>query len=176
MVVLGTHDLDSMEIQHVLVKAVYSQTYDGSFPQMHDLSLLYLSVPARLGRRANLRPQDPTQTWSWCFSLLKGIYFNWVKAVNLLVCWIRCVGAGKSLKCTWQEVTPCCRTKDPGFKIQLFLPGVSGWICALRVKVRLAEGVGWVLAIPPGPGSAVRRTACTPGPCYSRPRSRIGFS
>ncbi|KAK3517805.1 hypothetical protein QTP70_018968 [Hemibagrus guttatus] len=49
MVVLGAHDLNSTEIRRATVKAVYSQPYDGSYPPLHDLSLLYLSVPARLG-------------------------------------------------------------------------------------------------------------------------------
>lgn len=51
MVVLGSHDLNSVKSQHVLVKAVYSQAYDGRYPPLHDLALLYLSVPARLGTR-----------------------------------------------------------------------------------------------------------------------------
>lgn len=59
MVVLGAHDLNSMESQHVPVKAVYSRAYDGSFPPLRDLALLYLSVPARLGIRPHPRPQDP---------------------------------------------------------------------------------------------------------------------
>lgn len=51
MVVLGSYDLNSVKSQHVLVKAVYSQAYDGSYPPLHDLALLYLSVPARQGTR-----------------------------------------------------------------------------------------------------------------------------
>ncbi|XP_026778585.3 ovochymase-1 [Pangasianodon hypophthalmus] len=49
MVVLGAHDLNSMESQQVSVKAVYSEPYDGSYPPLHDLALIYLSVPAQLG-------------------------------------------------------------------------------------------------------------------------------
>ncbi|KAI5093953.1 ovochymase-1 precursor, partial [Silurus meridionalis] len=53
MVALGAHDLDSMEIQQVPIKEVYSQPYDGSFPPLHDLALIYLSVPAPLGSSVN---------------------------------------------------------------------------------------------------------------------------
>ncbi|XP_058273094.1 ovochymase-1 isoform X4 [Hemibagrus wyckioides] len=49
IVVLGAHDLNAVEVQRATVKAVYSQPYDGSYPPLHDLSLLYLSVPARIG-------------------------------------------------------------------------------------------------------------------------------
>ncbi|KAK2832200.1 hypothetical protein Q7C36_015662 [Tachysurus vachellii] len=49
MAVLGAHDLNSIGSQSATVKAVYSQPYDGSYPPLHDLALLYLSVPARLG-------------------------------------------------------------------------------------------------------------------------------
>lgn len=56
---LGAHDLTAVEVQRATVKAVYSQPYDGSYPPLHDLSLLYLSVPARIGITPHSRPQVP---------------------------------------------------------------------------------------------------------------------
>ncbi|KAF4079811.1 hypothetical protein AMELA_G00182570 [Ameiurus melas] len=48
LVVLGAHDL-MVGSQQISIKAVYSQPYDGSYPPLHDLTLIYLRVPARLG-------------------------------------------------------------------------------------------------------------------------------
>lgn len=62
MVVLGAHDFNSIEHQHVSVKAVYSQAYDSSYPPLHDITLIYLSVPARLGTTPKA---TSSQTWSW---------------------------------------------------------------------------------------------------------------
>lgn len=59
MAVLGAHDLNSVGSQSATVKAVYSQPYDGSYPPLHDLALIYLSVPARLGTRPHPSPQVP---------------------------------------------------------------------------------------------------------------------
>lgn len=55
--VLGAHDISSKDGQQAAVKAVYSEPYDGSHPPLHDLSLIYLSAPARLGTRPHLGPQ-----------------------------------------------------------------------------------------------------------------------
>ncbi|XP_060759369.1 ovochymase-1 [Neoarius graeffei] len=48
-VVLGAHELNSTGSQHASVKAVYSQAYDSGYPPLHDIALINLSVPARLG-------------------------------------------------------------------------------------------------------------------------------
>lgn len=74
MVVLGAHDLNSVESQRVTIKAVYSQASDGSFPPLHDLALLHLSVAARRGTRLHPRHRIPTLDLVFC--LLEGLHFN----------------------------------------------------------------------------------------------------
>uniref|UniRef100_A0A672RK72 Zgc:55888 n=1 Tax=Sinocyclocheilus grahami TaxID=75366 RepID=A0A672RK72_SINGR len=49
VVVLGAHDLNFMSGQTAAVESVQSLAYDGSFPPASDLSMIRLSVPARIG-------------------------------------------------------------------------------------------------------------------------------
>lgn len=46
---LGAHDLNFMSGQTSAVKGVQSLDSDGSFPPMSDLSMIHLTVPARIG-------------------------------------------------------------------------------------------------------------------------------
>ncbi|KAL0196273.1 hypothetical protein M9458_009845, partial [Cirrhinus mrigala] len=48
VVVLGAHDLNFMSGQTAAVESVQSLAYDGSFPPVSDLSMIRLSVPARI--------------------------------------------------------------------------------------------------------------------------------
>ncbi|XP_051546815.1 transmembrane protease serine 9-like [Myxocyprinus asiaticus] len=48
-VVLGAHDFNFISGQTVIVESVQSLAHDGSFPPVSDLSMVRLSVPARLG-------------------------------------------------------------------------------------------------------------------------------
>ncbi|KAK2892939.1 hypothetical protein Q8A67_012927 [Cirrhinus molitorella] len=50
VVVLGAHDLNFMSGQTAAVESVQSLAYDGSFPPVSDLSMIRLSVPARIGQ------------------------------------------------------------------------------------------------------------------------------
>ncbi|XP_043093677.1 ovochymase-1 isoform X2 [Puntigrus tetrazona] len=47
--VLGAHDLNFMSGQTTAVESVQSLNYTGSFPPLSDLSMIRLSVPARIG-------------------------------------------------------------------------------------------------------------------------------
>nr|XP_055047176.1 polyserase-2-like isoform X1 [Misgurnus anguillicaudatus] len=49
VVFLGAHDLNFMSGQTSAVKSVQSLAYDGSFPPVSDLSMIRLTVPARIG-------------------------------------------------------------------------------------------------------------------------------
>ncbi|XP_065121905.1 ovochymase-1 isoform X3 [Paramisgurnus dabryanus] len=49
VVFLGVHDLNFMSGQTSAVKSVQSLPYDGSFPPVSDLSMIRLTVPARIG-------------------------------------------------------------------------------------------------------------------------------
>lgn len=47
--VLGAHDLNFMLGQTAAVESVQSLAYTSSFPPVSDLSMIRLSVPARIG-------------------------------------------------------------------------------------------------------------------------------
>lgn len=47
--VLGAHDLNFMSGQTVDVESIQSLAYNGSYPPVSDLSMIHLSVPARIG-------------------------------------------------------------------------------------------------------------------------------
>ncbi|XP_050964073.1 ovochymase-1 [Labeo rohita] len=49
VVVLGAHNLNFMSGQTAAVESVQSLAYDGRFPPVSDLSMIRLSVPARIG-------------------------------------------------------------------------------------------------------------------------------
>lgn len=57
MVVLGLHDVNQKSTQTILVEDVISPVHDASFPPQSDLSLLRLSVSARLGQRKSSSPE-----------------------------------------------------------------------------------------------------------------------
>ncbi|CAN9508356.1 unnamed protein product [Ophioblennius macclurei] len=69
VVVLGVHDVHFLSSQTVMVDGVFNPPLDGGFPPRSDLSLLRLSVAARIG--PNVSPicvpeedEDPDDSWS----------------------------------------------------------------------------------------------------------------
>lgn len=63
--VLGVHDL-RFSSQTVPVDKVFNLPEDGSFPPKSDLSLLRLSVPARLSKSTSLAPEPPGRFLTAC--------------------------------------------------------------------------------------------------------------
>ncbi|XP_013887662.1 ovochymase-1 isoform X2 [Austrofundulus limnaeus] len=70
--VLGLHDLNQKSSQTILVDDVISPMHDANFPPQSDLSLLRLSVPARLGPKVSpicVPEEDEELDDSWtCFT------------------------------------------------------------------------------------------------------------
>lgn len=54
-VLLGDHDLRFMAAQTIPVDEVFSHPHDGTFPPTFDLTLIKLSVPARIGIKYSSR-------------------------------------------------------------------------------------------------------------------------